>query len=59
MSWLPPQAASGEHQHRNAKQIRGKVRTKQTTSPCQMHIWHNSSTTMESISLPFKLECVK
>ena len=37
----------------------GKVRTWHTAYPYQIQNWHNSGTSMENISLPSKLECVK
>ena len=52
MGWSPLQL--------NVKrELQGKVRTRHTTFICQVRFWHNSGTTMENISLPSKLDCVK
>ena len=41
------------------QETQGKVRTRQTTSPCPIHFKHSSPPTMNNLPLPFKLECVK
>ena len=56
---LYPHGLSDPNRSLESVKFEGKVRTRHTAYPHQIQNWHNSGTTMENISLPFKLECVK